>query len=158
MARPDGSKPARKTRRRRKAGAADGWIAPTPASVHPILPWQGRWLAEGQTEGCPAIVRGTPLRPALRARHLPFQERMAENHHSRHSREGGNPTLHLVRAEFLKCSGVDHFLPSDMRHLPPNCRSWRAVLVLRNQRYGKNDCGEYHRKMMPRMSCWRTAR
>ena len=61
-----------------------------------ILPWQGRWLAEGQTEGCPAIVRVTPLRPALRARHLPFQGRMAENHHSRHSREGGNPTLYRV--------------------------------------------------------------
>ena len=63
-----------------------------------ILPWQGRWLAEGQTEGCPAIVRVTPLRPALRARHLPFQGRMAENHHSRHSREGGYPTLYRVGA------------------------------------------------------------
>jgi hypothetical protein len=26
-----------------------------------ILPLQGRWLAAGQTEGCPAIVRVTPL-------------------------------------------------------------------------------------------------
>jgi hypothetical protein len=26
-----------------------------------ILPWQGRWLAEGQTEGCPAIEGATPL-------------------------------------------------------------------------------------------------
>ena len=47
-----------------------------------ILPWQRRWLARGQTEGSPAIVRVTPLRPALRPRHLPFQGRMVENHPS----------------------------------------------------------------------------
>ena len=26
-----------------------------------ILPWQGRWLAAGQTEGCHALNRETPL-------------------------------------------------------------------------------------------------
>ena len=77
-----------------------------------ILPWQGRWLAEGQTEGCPAIVTVTPLRPALRARHLPCQGRMAKNHHSRHSREGGNPTLYRVGAKILSV-GCRPFLVID---------------------------------------------
>ena len=49
-----------------------------------------------------AFVRVTPLRPALRARHLPFQGRMAENHPSRSSREGGNPTLYRVGARIFE--------------------------------------------------------
>ena len=87
------------------AGPISGESTDRPKSTNSgctlILPWQGRWLAKGQTEGCPAIVRVTTLRPARRARHLPFQGRMAENHPSRHSREGGNPTRYRVGARIL---------------------------------------------------------
>ena len=40
---------------------------PPTAAAGVILPWQGRWLAEGQTEGFPAIVRVPPPSRAPRA-------------------------------------------------------------------------------------------
>lgn len=73
-----------------------------------ILPWQGRWLAKGQTEGCPAIVRVTPLRPALRARHLPFQGRMVENHPSPSFPRRREPNSLPGRHENFGASDVDH--------------------------------------------------
>ena len=83
-------------RRQAFPSAACPLLVATAAAKPSSSPGQGRWLAQGLTEGCPAIVRVTPLRPGLSARHIPFQGRMAENHHSRHAREGGNPTFYRV--------------------------------------------------------------
>ncbi|ASY43330.1 hypothetical protein CA262_11130 [Sphingobium sp. GW456-12-10-14-TSB1] len=41
-----------------------------------ILPLQGRWLAGGQTEGCGAIDRATPLHHRYAAVPLPLQGRI----------------------------------------------------------------------------------
>ena len=49
----------------------DGFILAVMGIFPAILPWQGRWQHEVLTEGCHPSVSGTPLRHALRARHLP---------------------------------------------------------------------------------------
>ncbi|RJG55806.1 hypothetical protein D0Z70_07100 [Sphingobium terrigena] len=41
-----------------------------------ILPCKGRWLAAGQTEGCHAIDRVTPLHHRFAAVPLPLQGRI----------------------------------------------------------------------------------
>ena len=54
---------------------------------------------------------GTPLRPALRARHLPCKGRMAVPITLRHSRKGGNPAS-TWSARPMTSSTSDHVLPS----------------------------------------------
>jgi hypothetical protein len=46
------------------------------AMGHSILPLRGKWQPEWLTEGCPPLDSVTPLRQALRARHLPLQGRI----------------------------------------------------------------------------------
>jgi hypothetical protein len=41
-----------------------------------ILPCKGRWQRAALTEGYPPLDRTTPLRHALRARHLPLRGRI----------------------------------------------------------------------------------
>jgi len=67
-----------------------------PPQLTRILPCKVRWQHEVLTEGCPPLATATPSVPRSARDTSPARADRLKTPHLRHSREGRNPTLHLV--------------------------------------------------------------